>query len=107
MSFLLRGLEFPIHPFLQGLLEFYGLQLHHFTPNSILHIVGYVALCGMHLGCGAHFALWRKYLCIVPCSLAKKLYEVGQPKSAGSMGPNTHQEHLGRIPTSGHPSGFI
>ena len=38
VSFLLRGLGFPINPFLRGLLEFYGIQLHHLTPNSILHI---------------------------------------------------------------------
>ena len=25
VSYLIRGLGFPIHPFLQGLLEFYGL----------------------------------------------------------------------------------
>ena len=38
--YLLRGLGFPIHPFLRRLLEFYGLQLHNFTPASILHIAG-------------------------------------------------------------------
>lgn len=77
VSFLLRGLGFPIHPFLRGLLEFYGLQLHHLTPNSVLHIAGYVALCEMHLGCEAHFGLWRRYFCLVPLSSAKQLYEVG------------------------------
>ena len=34
----LRGVGFPIHPFLRGLLEFYGLQLHNFTPASVLDI---------------------------------------------------------------------
>ena len=37
VPYLIRGLGFPIHPFLRGLLEFYGLQLHHLTPASILH----------------------------------------------------------------------
>jgi hypothetical protein len=31
----------------------------------------------MHLGCEAHFGLWRRYFCVVPCSLDGKLYEVG------------------------------
>lgn len=31
----------------------------------------------MHLGCEAHFELWRKYFCIMPCSLVEKLYEIG------------------------------
>ena len=40
-----------------GFLEFYGLQLHHLTPASILHIAGFVALCELFLGVEAHFAL--------------------------------------------------
>ena len=66
VPFLLRGLGFPIHPFLRGLLEFYGIQLHHLTPGSILNISGFVALCEMFLGCEPHFELLRKYFCLVP-----------------------------------------
>ena len=57
VPYLLRGLGFPIHPFLRGLLEFYGLQLHNITPVSILHIAGYVAFCELFLGCEAHFKM--------------------------------------------------
>ena len=57
VPYLIRGLGFPIHPFLRGLLEFYGLQLHNLTPASILHIAGFVALCELLLGIEAHFAL--------------------------------------------------
>ena len=69
VPYLLRGIGFPIHPFLRGLLEYYGLQLHNFTPASILHnftpasilhITGYVALCELFLGCEAHFELWKR-----------------------------------------------
>ena len=60
VPYLLRGLGFPIHPFLRGLLEFYGLQLHNFTPASILHIACYVALCELFLGREAHFKLWKR-----------------------------------------------
>ena len=42
------------------------LQLHNFTPASILHIAGYVALCELFLGCEAHFGLWKKLFCLVP-----------------------------------------
>ena len=51
-----------------GLLEFYGLQLHNLTPASILHIVGFVALCELFLGIEAHFALWKRLFCLVPRS---------------------------------------
>ena len=66
VPYLLRGVGFPIHPFLRGLLEYYGLQLHSFTPASILHIAVYVALCELCLGCEAHFELWKKLFCLVP-----------------------------------------
>ena len=77
ISFLLRGVGFPIHPFLRGLLEYYGLQLHNLTPGSILHITGFVALCELFLGCEAHFELWWKLFCLVPRSQKGSIFEVG------------------------------
>jgi hypothetical protein len=44
LAFLLRGLSFPAHEFLCGLLFVYGVQLHQLTPNSILHIACFVTL---------------------------------------------------------------
>ena len=76
-SLLARGDGFPIHPFLQGLLEYYGLQLHNFTPASILHIAGYAALSELFLGCEAHFELWRKLFCLVPHNHEGSIFEVG------------------------------
>ena len=66
VPYLIRGLVFPIHPFLRGLLQFCGLQLHNLTPGSILHIAGFVALCELFLGCEAHFELWKRLSCLVP-----------------------------------------
>ena len=77
VSFLLRGLGFPIHPFLRGLSEFYGIQLHNLTPGYILHISGFVALCKLFLGCEAHFELWRNFFCLVPRHRGGSIFEVG------------------------------
>ena len=77
VPFLLRGVGFPIHPFLRCLLEYYGLQLHSLTPASILHIAGYVALCELFLGYEAHFDLWRRLLCLVPHNQGGSIFEVG------------------------------
>ena len=77
ISYLIRGLEFPIHPFLRGLLEFYGLQLHNLTPASIPHIAGFVALCELFFGIEAHFVLWKKLFCLVPRSKKGSIYQVG------------------------------
>ncbi|KAK1653454.1 hypothetical protein QYE76_071259 [Lolium multiflorum] len=61
---LIRGLSAPIHPFLRGLLFVYGLQLHHLTPNSILHISIFITLCEAFLGVQPNWALWK---CIFFC----------------------------------------
>ena len=92
VPYLLRGLILPIHPFLHGLLEFYGLQLHNFTPASILHIAGYVALCKLFLGCEAHFELWKRLFCLVPRTQKGSLYQVGGAE-------------IWRIAETGYPSG--
>ena len=78
VPYLIRGLGFPIHPFLRGLLEFYGLQLHNLTPASVLHIAGFVALCELFLGVEAHFGLWKELFCLVPCSKKGSMYQVGE-----------------------------
>ncbi|KAK1677351.1 hypothetical protein QYE76_038199 [Lolium multiflorum] len=57
---LIRGLSAPIHPFLRGLLFVYGLQLHHLTPNSILHISIFITLCEAFLGVQPNWTLWKR-----------------------------------------------
>jgi hypothetical protein len=57
LAFLLRGLSFPAHEFLCGLLFVYGVQLHQLTPNSILHIACFITLCESFLGIEPHFLL--------------------------------------------------
>ena len=34
-----RGLGFPLHPFVRGLMFYYGLDFHDLAPNSFLNIV--------------------------------------------------------------------
>ncbi|KAK1681187.1 hypothetical protein QYE76_042035 [Lolium multiflorum] len=61
---LIRGLSSPIHDFLRGLLFMYGLQLHHLTPNSILHISIFITLCESFLGVQPNWSLWKRiFLC--------------------------------------------
>jgi len=53
------GLGLPLHPFVWGLLFFYGLRLPDLTPEGILLIVTFITLCEAFLGIAPHFALWR------------------------------------------------
>jgi hypothetical protein len=64
LAFLLRGLSFPLHPFLHGLLFAYGIQLHDLNPNTILHIACFVMLCECFLGIEPHWGLWHRIFVI-------------------------------------------
>ena len=45
-----RGLGFPLHNFVHGLLYAYVVQIHGFAPNGILHIAVFMTLCECFLG---------------------------------------------------------
>jgi hypothetical protein len=64
IAFILRGLSFPPHPFLRGLIYVYGIQLHDLNPNTILHLACFVTLCECFLGIKPHWALWRRIFII-------------------------------------------
>jgi hypothetical protein len=77
LAFLLRGLSFPAHEFLHGLLFVYGVQLHQLTPNSILHIACFVTLCESFLGIETHFLLWKFLFRLRPSVALSKKPELG------------------------------
>ena len=64
-----RGLVIPPHPFIQGLLHHYQIELQHLNLNEIQHIVSFIMLCEGYLGIEPHFELWRYFFSI---SLLKK-----------------------------------
>ena len=54
-----RGFSLPPHPFFRSFLNFFGAQLHHFTPNSIMYLAAFVSLCESFLGCRPHWGLFK------------------------------------------------
>jgi hypothetical protein len=78
LAFLLRGLSFPTHEFLRGLLFVYGVQLHQLTPNSILHIAYFITLCESFLGIEPHFLLWKYLFRLRPSAALSKRLELGR-----------------------------
>ena len=52
---------------LRGLLFFWGIQLHHLTPDSILHIAIFVQLCEAFFGIHPHFELFKSPFSLNPC----------------------------------------
>ncbi|KAK1661582.1 hypothetical protein QYE76_049741 [Lolium multiflorum] len=78
-AFLFRGLSLPAHEFLRSLLYFYGIQLWQLTPNSILHLSIFVAVCEAFLGIDPHWGLWRKIFYV-------KRHDSNGPPVVGGVG---------------------
>lgn len=55
---LMRGLGFPLHPFVSGLMYFHGLDFHDQAPNSPFHIATFILFCEAFLRIQPHFSLW-------------------------------------------------
>ena len=58
MSHFLRGLSFPIDPFVRGLMFYYGLEFHDLALESTLQISSYIVVCESFLHITPHFGLW-------------------------------------------------
>ena len=48
----------PIHPFLHGLIDHYGISLCNLSPNYILHVAVFINLGEAYLGILPHFDLF-------------------------------------------------
>ena len=49
-DFVEHGLALPVSEFFYALLQFWGIQLHHPTPQSILHLSIFTHFCEAFLG---------------------------------------------------------
>ena len=58
LAHLVRGLGFLIHPFVRGLMFYYGLDFHDLAPNFVLNISTFIVMCEAFLCIKPHFGLW-------------------------------------------------
>ena len=72
-----RGLGLPCSNFFFGLLYYYGIQLHHLTPNSFVHISVFVHLCEAFLGIEPHFDIFSHLFHLKPQPNSTRLDVVG------------------------------
>ena len=72
-----RGLGLPSSNFFSGLLYYYGIQLHHLTPNSFVHMSIFIHLCEAFLGIEPHFDLFRHLFHLKPQPSSASLDVVG------------------------------
>ena len=59
LAFHERGLGYPVHWFLCGLLNEWGLELQQLNPTRVLHIASFVIVCKAFLGMEPHVDLFR------------------------------------------------
>jgi len=60
-SHFLRGLVLPASAFFRSFLEFYQLQPHHLTPNTVVLLSAFVTLCEGFLGVLPTLELWGEF----------------------------------------------
>ena len=53
-----RGFGVPVSKFMRALCEYYGVELHNFSPNSFSQATVFVAVCEGYLGIDVHWDLW-------------------------------------------------
>jgi len=76
----LRGLGFPLHPFVRGIMFYYGLDFHDLAPNFVLNISAFIVVCEAFLRIRPHFGLWLKTFNVKP-----KVVSGTQAECGGAM----------------------
>ena len=66
LTHFVRGLGFPLHSFVRGLMFYYGLDFHDLAPNFILNISAFIVVCKAFLRIRPHFGLWLKIFNMKP-----------------------------------------
>ena len=66
LTHFLRGLGFPLHPFVRGLMFYYGLDFHDLAQNFIPNISAFIVMCEAFLHIKPHFGLWLKTFNVKP-----------------------------------------
>ena len=60
-SHCLRGVGLPASGFFRSFLEFYYLQPHHLTPNTVVLLSAFITLCKGFLGILPTLELWGEF----------------------------------------------
>ena len=79
LTFHERGLGYPAHWFLRGLLNEWGLELQHLNPMGVLHIAGFVTVCEAFLGMETHADFIRRLF-------SRRAMMVGNPPEVTPVG---------------------
>ena len=95
-DFVERGLSILVSEFFHALLHFWGIQLHHLTPQSILHLAIFIHFCEAFLGILAHFHLFQHFFILVPIPNATNHAVIGGCELV--LRPENRDEYLSYKP---------
>ena len=77
LTHFVRGLGFPLHPFVRGLMFYYRLDFHDLAPNFTLNISAFIIVCEAFLRIKPHFGLWLKTFNMKPKVVVGQQAECG------------------------------
>ena len=80
LAHFIRGLGFPLHPFVRGIMLYYGLDFHDLAANFILNFSAFNVVCKAFLRIKPHFGLWLQIFCVKP-----KIVRGQQAECGGAM----------------------
>jgi hypothetical protein len=96
-DFVKCGLALPVSEFFYALLQFWGIQLHHLTPQSILHLPIFTHFCEAFLGILPHFHLFQHFFVLEPIHMPPNLMLFGGCELV--LRPETRDEYLAYDPS--------
>jgi len=67
----------PASSFLEGLLYYCKIQIHHLTPQSVLHILVFVHFCEAFLRIEPHFEFFLSLYTLIPLPFSDRMGRVG------------------------------
>ena len=79
LTFHERGLGYPAHWFLRGLLNEWDLELQHLNPMGVLHIAGFITVCEAFLGMEPHADFFQRLF-------SGRTLSAGDPPEAAPVG---------------------
>ena len=90
------GLAVPVSEFFHTILQFWVVQLHHLTPQSILHLSIFTHFYEAFLGILPYFHLFQHFFILVPTPNVAKPSVVGGCELV--LRPETRDEYLAYDP---------
>lgn len=73
LSFAMAGLIPPFSSFFYDVLEFYGIQMAHLTPNAVMTLAIFAHLCEMFIGVRLSLRLFWYFFTMQPAFLATEV----------------------------------